>query len=443
MSLEETNNKPQGRSLDPLQPTTAKPKILSPLQIEYATFFRTRLKLYGVTSLATLAHTQKSEFFIGIKRDWAKIKEAKKAAIESPDNKASSARRIPRAVVPTKVSGYPQGKFNLLSRTSGPRTNGIQIIKSEPNPRQTDDLRILYTPNNDFSQQGQYQYPLVKFPLSNSLVKLPREGRSNQKGYKENDFLEQIRTRVRQLDRIEVLDNVHMVIPHFSKPYEPDILLFDKELNLYIDIEIDEPYDGYYRFPTHNINSEDQAKKDNIRDQFFNDSGWIVIRFTEKQVHLQADGCIDYIENVLHSIYGRQYSNAVSCDIEDQWDEGQSIHWQKIYYREKYLGINHFGKQKAITEIEIDVNEEDSIENFIQRKPVFDDIVIKDDVAFDEQSHKYLHPGDQTGNAEFISVTTLIGRFFPFDITRYIEKKALEEKKTEEQILLQWERTLI
>jgi hypothetical protein len=47
-----------------------------------------------------------------------------------------------------------------------------------------------------------------------------------------------------------------MVIPHFNRPYEPDIVLFDKERNLYIDIEIDEPYDGYYRYPTHNLNSE-------------------------------------------------------------------------------------------------------------------------------------------------------------------------------------------
>ena len=78
-------------------------------------------------------------------------------------------------------------------------------------------------------------------PKPNSRIKLPRIGRTNQKGYKENDFFNQIRL---QIPSIEKTNNVHMVIPNYNKPYEPDIVLFDKNLNLYIDIEIDEPYDG-------------------------------------------------------------------------------------------------------------------------------------------------------------------------------------------------------
>lgn len=64
-----------------------------------------------------------------------------------------------------------------------------QKIKSEPNPEQTNDLRILYVPNLHFEQEGQYLYPVVKVPKPNSILKLPRDGRSNQKGYKENHFL--------------------------------------------------------------------------------------------------------------------------------------------------------------------------------------------------------------------------------------------------------------
>jgi ATP-dependent exoDNAse (exonuclease V) beta subunit len=50
-------------------------------------------------------------------------------------------------------------------------------------------------------------------------------------------------------------------------------------------------------------------------------------------------------------------------------------------------------------------------------------------------SHKYIHPLDRTGNAEYISVTTIIERFFPFDLNLYIEKKAERECRTEEEIL--------
>jgi hypothetical protein len=54
-------------------------------------------------------------------------------------------------------------------------------------------------------------------------------------------------------------------------------------------------------------------------------------------------------------------------------------------------------------------------------------------LGFDEKSHVYAK--DETGNSEYISVTTLIERFFPFDLKRYIEKKAKDEDRTEEDVL--------
>ena len=37
-------------------------------------------------------------------------------------------------------------------------------------------------------------------------------------------------------------------------------------------------------------------------DLFFTESGWVVIRFTEQQVHTQEPECIAYIKDVLNSI---------------------------------------------------------------------------------------------------------------------------------------------
>jgi hypothetical protein len=225
---------------------------------------------------------------------------------------------------------------------------------------------------------------------------------------------------------------------HYNKPYEPDIILFDKSLNLYIDIEIDEPYDGYFRYPTHCTNPEVEIKQDDIRDLFFTESGWIVIRFTEKQVHSQSDECIDYIQNVLNSIYNKNFKTVIKCEREKQWDYNQCIQWQKIYYREKYLGIEHFNKQNTYKEIEINTEESESIEKVLNRTKRFHFDTFNSSVAFDEETHKYIHPKDETGNAEYISVTTLIERFFPFDLKRYIEKKAVEENKTEEDVLIEY-----
>lgn len=258
-------------------------------------------------------------------------------------------------------------------------------------------------------------------PNSNCLLKLPRQGRSNQKGYKENDFCSLIKSL---LPEIGISDNVHMVIPNFNKPYEPDIVLFDKSINLYIDIEIDEPYDGYYRYPTHYTHPEQDVKQDNIRDLFFTESGWLVIRFTEKQVHCQPLECISYIKNVLNSLYNKDFTTKADCIQENQWDYNQCIQWQKIYYREKYLGIERFQKRYSYKEIEINSNESESIETVINRTKLFQFDTWSSSLAFDEETHKYIHPKDETGNAEYISVTTLIERFFPFDLKRYIEKSS-------------------
>jgi hypothetical protein len=421
---------------------------LSELQKEYRLYFLEKMKLYGVNSPAELTKEKKSEFFTEIKQDWAKHKQSKKQTKKTYVQDARTNVEEPQKTY-LKVKDRLQQEYPLQPdkdkkvqqsdkkaphhlHEAPPQGFAKQIIKSEPNKEQTDDLRILYAPNTHFAQDEQYQYPVVKMPRPNSSLKLPRTGRSNQKGYKENSFYNQLKQNI--VD-IEMANNVHMVIPNFNRPYEPDIVLFDKSLNLYIDIEIDEPYDGYFRYPTHYINPEDEGKKDNIRDLFFTESGWIVIRFTEKQVHCQANECIDYIKNVLYSVCNHSFTNDHKCQKEQQWDHNQCIQWQKFYYREKYLGIDRFQKQFSYKEIEIDTKEGESIESVINRtlNPNYDKWATTD--GFDEEDHKYYHLNDPTGNAEYISVTTLIERFFPFDLKRYIERKAIDENRTEEDVL--------
>ena len=408
---------------------------LSELQKEYRDFFLEKLKLFSVKSPAELAKEKKSAFFTGIKQDWAKIKIAKKQIKEVYKRTTKTTSEKLKQSSQEKIPIESAEKKQVSEKISTPQGLTKQIIKSEPNKEQTDDLKILYTPNTHFEQGENYLYPVVKMPIHNSSLKLPRTGRSNQKGYKENDFYNKIKL---QISNVELTNNVHMVIPNFNKPYEPDIVLFDKSLNLYIDIEIDEPYDGYYRYPTHYVNPEDEINQDNIRDLFFTESGWVVIRFTEKQVHSQVNECIDHIKNVLNSIYNRAFTNDVKCEMEHQWDYNQCIQWQKFYYREKYLGIDSFQKQHSFKKIEIDTDENESIESIIQRTKKFNFDTWNSSIAFDEETHKYLHPKDETGNAEYISVTTLIERFFPFDLKRYIERKAEEENRTEEDVLVEY-----
>jgi len=299
-------------------------------------------------------------------------------------------------------------------------------IKSELNPEQTADLKIGYSIEQIFKQEEPYKYPIVKVPNKNSLIKLPRIGRSKQRGFKEAYFHELIQVSI---PNIETSVEFHLSIPFFNRPYEPDIVLFDKNINLYIDIEIDEPYEGYYRFPTH------EEGKDDIRDLFFTESGWIVIRFTEKQVHEQGIECIDYIKDVLKSIYSNKEVRTSKIKSATQWDNQQAIRWEKELYREKYLGIQKFEKRSFKSEVYVDIAEIEPIEKSIARTAKYKAEANGVSVSFEEETHKYRHSLDVTGNAEYISATTLIERFFPFDIENYVKGKSKKECRSETDVL--------
>ena len=406
---------------------------LSPLQLAYREFFLSALNDYQVDSPAKLSKEQKREFFTRIKTEWKK----KKFELTRAKNKPS---------VISKESTYSKIKVPRVSVALEPRANiqknsneeidhGIVELVSEENPEQTEDLRINFHPNHFFEQLDIYEYPVVKMPKEESLLKLPREGRAMGKGFKEEDFYKAIKHKFASL---EVTNDVHITIPYFNRPYEPDIVLIDKKLNLYVDIEIDEPYDGYYRFPTHEFTQDDAgeiSKKDDTRDLFFTESGWVVIRFTERQVHLLQEECLAYIQDVLNSIYTYKLEETSNCNSESQWDYQSAVRWEKQHYREKYLGIEKFGKQVQKVEIHVKADEIEAIEKNLNRTEKFSESNLQDNIGFEEESHKYHHPKNKTGNADYISVTTLIDRFFPFDLERFIVAKAKKEGLSKTEVL--------
>ena len=413
-------------------------KKLSTLQKEYRDFFLNKLEQYEVKSPAHLSLEKKRQFFTEIKQGWAQFKLTRERTSKTDHDRISrntkksnvnnTAEDKDKTQLKLEENEKQDKKVESDSNRSVVRVEPSKIkIKSVPNPEQTVDLKLLYLPNQHFYQEGQYLYPVVKMPKPDSVIKLPREGRSNQKGYKEDDFYTELKGHFTD---IEISNNFHMVIPNFNRPYEPDIVLFDKSKNLYIDIEIDEPYDGFYRYPTHNYRAEDGFKQDDIRDLFFTESGWIVIRFTEKQVHRYSSHCIDFIVNVINSIHGNDFNSKPKCEIEPQWNENQSTQWQLNRYREKYLEILSFRKRISSTEIFVNEDEVEPIEANIHRTK-FEDI----EKQFDKDLHKYFLQTDATGNTEYISVTTLIERFFQFDLLRYIEREAEKQNKDEEEVL--------
>lgn len=337
------------------------------------------------------------------------------------------------------------------------------VIVSKPNPAQRDDLRIRYKPCRALDSKD--IYPVVWSPAPNSFLKLPRIGRSDIRGFKEPDFLAEI---LATLNGISVSDNFHVKIPGRYTPYEPDIVLYDEKINLYIDVEIDEPYDGYSRLVTHTTEGSDAT-----RDLFFKESGWVVVRFSEKQVHLSSGECIRFLENVIALMRGQSGPIETLIEKEPRWNRRQALEWERDLYREKYLGIQSFAKRVRTQKI-VCFDKEEGIDRAILRTPIITaepglfplgDITAQVSrasatgqtgrrpaegpqtgrvslaetkptaLSFDEETHTYFNSTDTSGNTNRISVTTLIENFFPqFDEEAYIRKRMEETGMSEAEV---------
>jgi hypothetical protein len=76
----------------------------------------------------------------------------------------------------------------------------------------------------------------------------------------------------------------------------PDLILLHKDSNIFIDIEIDEPYSYEDRLPIHYGNIDEN------RNNYFTDNGFFVIRFSEDQIVYNTKMCIVFIEECINSI---------------------------------------------------------------------------------------------------------------------------------------------
>lgn len=114
-------------------------------------------------------------------------------------------------------------------------------------------------------------------------------------------------------------------------PFQPDFILFDPEINFYIDIEIDEPYSLLDGTTIHHDRTKDEE-----RNSFFNQLNWGIIRFTEKQVTETPDKCCLLIKEVLHSIKNQKEYIEHSINIESFWTHEEALIMKINDYRNSY-----------------------------------------------------------------------------------------------------------
>ncbi|MFI5218247.1 MAG: hypothetical protein ACHQNT_02075 [Bacteroidia bacterium] len=306
---------------------------------------------------------------------------------------------------------------------------------------------IGYSPNNNFSKSC---FPFVSMPQPNSVIKFPRKGRLGIKGFKEPVYEEELKTYFFRQRGLQFFNDRFLFVSDNTRPYEPDFTLIDERenLNLFIDIEIDEPYDGIGRFATHYKGIDD------YRNQYFNDRGWIVIRFTEKQVHENPKGCCRLVAEVIKSVNAsftipQELQNIPTVSVEPFWSKVKAEKWAKENYRENYLHTTFIETTKVV----IDTGNlfQNETEKAAEERVAPSTLEIEKPkgkinelnkhhrdsrIKFFPIPHIYLIDD----NPRTISASTLVKRFFQdFDDDYWAAYKAQQQGRTAQQLKDEWE----
>jgi len=127
-----------------------------------------------------------------------------------------------------------------------------------------------------------------------------------------------------------------------GRAYIPDIIYQDKYLKVNIDIEVDEPYTVSKDSSTAIHFGEGTLHVDFDRDIYFNNKGWIVIRFSERQIVEQPYECYKVIKETVRSwLIKNDFDteaiiNSTKIKREACWDEEKGLAMAKLKTRNNY-----------------------------------------------------------------------------------------------------------
>jgi very-short-patch-repair endonuclease len=121
-------------------------------------------------------------------------------------------------------------------------------------------------------------------------------GRSNaRQGVSEEQFL-----RYLQCYFEEVVQAAEFKISLSRRNYAADFIVLHSQSGIGIAVEVDEPYAGRSKKPTHCCDGDSDIR----RNQLFLEWNWIVIRFTEKQVVQAPLSCCKFIATAIAAVTG-------------------------------------------------------------------------------------------------------------------------------------------
>lgn len=305
-------------------------------------------------------------------------------------------------------------------------------------------------------------YAMVRMPKKGCIVWPYRRGTIARRGYMELNFEKRLKFYLNQ--NAQVIGDVNILPQNDVRPYEPDIaIVYSKnDLNVRIDVEIDEPYAAITNKPTHYVGCGDE-----YRDANLNCLGWIVIRYSEKQIYQQTNSCIKHLFEVIKRIddslvIPSVILNAPTLIPEKRWTIIESQKMADRKERQKYLqhefGITEeslYGvKDLKLTPFEISIL--DKVEHTVYVSTINYNPNTSDDNYFCENSKSYNKENEceqdhhiiferlshiySIDGIQYKAVSSVIAELFPvFDTEYWSERKAEERGVDSQQVAEEWD----
>jgi len=135
-----------------------------------------------------------------------------------------------------------------------------------------------------------------------------------------------------------VVQAAEFKIPSSQRNYSADFIVIHIPSGIGIDVEIDEPYAGKSKKPTHCCDADSDMR----RNQLFLEWNWIVVRFTEKQVVQAPLSCCKFLAIAIAFVTGdRSYLKQLETEPDllsvKPWTTREARAMAKRNYRLTYL----------------------------------------------------------------------------------------------------------
>lgn len=340
-------------------------------------------------------------------------------------------------VITQPESGSEESGSNKVVINPYPSSGGIVIV---PNDLAIGERRVMGKTDEpmEFRYIGNVQngkdkmdvlshdnYPFTLIPKSGMPILDCNPFEGIVSGVSEPKLFDALQKLKEIETEIDVIQNVSLPIRKRNYGYKPDIAILWKSKGIAIDIEIDEPYDIKSRRPIHCLDDE----KDYIRNAYFLENGWFVIRIAEEQVIKNVDGIYGYVSKIISTLTkDERFANDCSIDSVMRWTKEEAQKMAADGYREKYLDL-----KDEIKESTSDENSDDGYiapQNFDFKKPTIEIIANRYDELSNEirgvaENHAYVRIKRSEDGYEYITTKELI-KYSPIGVTF---KDVVEDKK--------------